>query len=147
MKKLIIVIAAVALLASPALAVDWNFYGSARMATFYESRDYGDGQGDLSGKGTAFNGDQDEDTQLQWQMQTNSRLGATVKAVSLGLPTEVVVFMRGLFGVIILLPLLLRSQRYPNQPQALSLNPPLRPAKFLSPRHCLPVIGHKSLPN
>lgn len=35
-------------------------------------------------------------------------MGATVKAVSAGLPTEVVVFMRGLFGVLILLPLLLR---------------------------------------
>ncbi len=35
-------------------------------------------------------------------------MGATVKAVSAELPTEVVVFMRGLFGVLILLPLLLR---------------------------------------
>lgn len=35
-------------------------------------------------------------------------MGAAVKAVSTGLPTEVVVFMRGLFGVLILLPLLLR---------------------------------------
>lgn len=35
-------------------------------------------------------------------------MGATVKAVSTGLPTEVVVFMRGMFGVLILLPLLLR---------------------------------------
>ena len=34
-------------------------------------------------------------------------MGATVKAVSSGLPTEVVVFMRGLFGVLILVPLLL----------------------------------------
>ncbi len=80
MKKIILVIAAVALLASPAMAVDWNFYGSARMATFYISRDFGDDQGDLSGEGTAFNGDQDEDDRLQWEMQTNSRLGATVRA-------------------------------------------------------------------
>jgi len=36
-------------------------------------------------------------------------MGATVKAVSVGLPTEVVVFMRGLFGVGILLPLLMRK--------------------------------------
>ena len=35
-------------------------------------------------------------------------MGATVKAVSAGLPTEVVVFMRGLFGVVLLLPLLMR---------------------------------------
>ena len=38
-------------------------------------------------------------------------MGATVKAVSVELPTEVVVFMRGLFGVLILLPLLLRRLR------------------------------------
>ncbi len=38
-------------------------------------------------------------------------MGATVKAVSLDLPTEVVVFMRGMFGVIILIPLLLRRLR------------------------------------
>ena len=38
-------------------------------------------------------------------------MGATVKAVSIDLPTEVVVFMRGLFGVVILLPLLLRHLR------------------------------------
>lgn len=38
-------------------------------------------------------------------------MGATVKAVSLELPTEVVVFMRGLFGVVILLPLLMRRLR------------------------------------
>jgi hypothetical protein len=80
MKKIILAIAAVALIASPAMAVDWNFYGSARMATFYDSRDFGDGDGDLSGKGTVFNGGNDEDDQIQWEMQTNSRLGATVKA-------------------------------------------------------------------
>jgi drug/metabolite transporter (DMT)-like permease len=38
-------------------------------------------------------------------------MGATVKAVSAGLPTEMVVFMRGMFGVLILLPLLLRRLR------------------------------------
>ena len=81
MKKLIIAIAAVALLASPALAVDWNFYGSARMATFYESRDFGNGSGDLSPQaGGTFAGDQDEDTRFSWELQSNSRLGARVKA-------------------------------------------------------------------
>ncbi len=34
MKKLFIVFA-VLCLAAPAMAADWNFYGSARMATFY----------------------------------------------------------------------------------------------------------------
>jgi hypothetical protein len=84
MKKIILAIAAVALIASPAMAVDWNFYGSARMATFYQSRDYGDGSGDLSGQGTVFNGDNDEDDQIQWELQGNSRLGATVKAENIG---------------------------------------------------------------
>ncbi|MGD8725403.1 MAG: hypothetical protein PVG00_15785, partial [Desulfobacterales bacterium] len=74
MKKIILIVAAVALLASPALAVDWNFYGSARMATFYVSRDYGDGEGDLSGEGTRFNGTQDEDDNVNWELQGNSRL-------------------------------------------------------------------------
>ena len=72
MKKLILVIAALALIASPALAVEWNFYGSARMATFYTSRDFGDG---LNAAGT-----DDSDAELQWALQGNSRLGATVKA-------------------------------------------------------------------
>ncbi|MGD8611910.1 MAG: hypothetical protein PVJ44_14400 [Desulfobacterales bacterium] len=84
MKKIILIVAAVALLASPALAVDWNFYGSARMATFYVSRDYGDGEGDLSGEGTRFNGTQDEDDNVNWELQGNSRLGATVKAENVG---------------------------------------------------------------
>ena len=44
MKKFTILIAAIALVcfAVPAMAVDWNFYGNARMATFYASDDYGD---------------------------------------------------------------------------------------------------------
>jgi hypothetical protein len=76
MKKIILVIAAVALLAPPALAVDWNFYGSARMATFWTSRDYGDGLNDA--------GTDDSDADLQWALQGNSRLGATVKAENVG---------------------------------------------------------------
>jgi hypothetical protein len=54
------------------------------MATFYVSRDYGDGSGDLSGKGTQFNGDQNDDQQINWDMQNNSRIGATVKAENIG---------------------------------------------------------------
>ena len=75
MKKLILAIAVVALIASPALAVDWNFYGSARMATFYDSRDYGDGR-NPSDTGS-------DDADLQWDLQGNSRVGATVKAENL----------------------------------------------------------------
>ena len=81
MKKLILVIAAVALIASPAMAVDWNFYGSARMATFYNSRDFNNGTAsDLDGGDGVLRDNFDEDDQLTWDMQTNSRLGATVKA-------------------------------------------------------------------
>ena len=41
MKKLTILMAVAALVcfSVPAMAVDWNFYGSARMATFYTSED------------------------------------------------------------------------------------------------------------
>ena len=71
MKKLLVVIAVVALFAAPAAAVDWNFYGSARMATFYTSQDFGDG--------TNAAGTDDSDDGLRWEMQSNSRLGARVK--------------------------------------------------------------------
>jgi hypothetical protein len=54
------------------MAVDWNFYGNARMATFYESRDFGDG---LNAAGT-----DDSDTRTQWDLQGNSRIGANIKA-------------------------------------------------------------------
>ena len=68
MKKLTILmaVAAVVCFSVPAMAVDWNFYGSARMATFYTSQDEKD-VGDKS-------------TDLQWDLQGNSRLGANVKA-------------------------------------------------------------------
>lgn len=74
MKKLTILMAVAVLVcfSVPAMAVDWNFYGSARMATFYDSRDFGDG---LNAAGTS-----DEDSELQWFLQGNSRLGARVKA-------------------------------------------------------------------
>ena len=68
MKKLTILmaLAAVVCFSVPAMAVDWNFYGSARMATFYTSTDPDD-----TG---------DEFTDLQWDLQGNSRIGANVKA-------------------------------------------------------------------
>jgi hypothetical protein len=74
MKKLTILIAAIALVcfSVPAMAVDWNFYGNARMATFYVSDDYGDG---LNAAGT-----DDKDSDLQWDLQGNSRVGADIKA-------------------------------------------------------------------
>jgi hypothetical protein len=74
MKKLTILMAAVALVcfSVPAMAVDWNFYGSARMATFWVSDDFGDGEN------AAKTDSKDQD--LQWDFQGNSRLGANVKA-------------------------------------------------------------------
>ena len=74
MKKLTILFAAIMLVcfAVPAMAVDWNFYGNARMATFYEDRDFGDG---LNAAGT-----DDKDADLIWDLQGNSRIGANIKA-------------------------------------------------------------------
>jgi len=80
MKKLTIitlVVAVTAVFAVSAMANEWNLYGSARMATFYTQRDYGDlfegnpGGNDIFGK--------DNFKQTQWAMQGNSRVGATVK--------------------------------------------------------------------
>jgi hypothetical protein len=72
MKKLAILFAAIMLVcfAVPAMAVDWNFYGSARMATYYVSDDLGDVP-----KGTS-----DGKYDTQWDFQGNSRIGANVKA-------------------------------------------------------------------
>jgi hypothetical protein len=66
MKKFTIIIAALALVcfAVPAMAVDWNFYGNARMATYYTSEDKADSK----------------TTDLQWDLQSNSRIGANIKA-------------------------------------------------------------------
>jgi hypothetical protein len=70
MKKLFVILAAVALIwafAAPASAVDWNFYGSARMATYWTSTETGDGATKV------------EDSELDWAGQNNSRIGAKVK--------------------------------------------------------------------
>jgi hypothetical protein len=63
-------VAMVLLMVAPAMAADWSFYGSQRMSTFYAHQDFGD---------TPVNG-QDDDWRLDWNFQTNSRLGAKVKA-------------------------------------------------------------------
>ncbi len=65
MKKLFIIFA-VLCLAAPAIAADWNFYGSARMTTFYE-----DSSKEVTGTGF-------DDQELTWAMQGNSRVGANV---------------------------------------------------------------------
>ncbi len=70
MKKWIAVLA-VLLMAGPAMAADWSFYGSQRMATFYIYDDFGDA--------VRADGEKD-DWGLEWDFQGNSRLGVKVKA-------------------------------------------------------------------
>jgi hypothetical protein len=90
MKKLFVIIAAAALVfafVAPAPAVDWNFFGSARMATFYFSDDYGDqdataATGIYSQYFGNLNSNSSDQDGMQWEMQSNSRLGARVKAES-----------------------------------------------------------------
>ncbi len=66
MKKLFVLIMAIALVGAftlPAMAADWNFYGSSRFKTFtMEESDYGD-----------------EEADTDWTQQSNSRIGAKVK--------------------------------------------------------------------
>jgi hypothetical protein len=69
MKKLIAIFA-VLLLAAPAMAADWAFYGSQRVSTFYIQEDFGDFE----------ENSESDDWGLAWNFQTNSRLGAHVKA-------------------------------------------------------------------
>jgi len=69
MKKLIAV-CAVLLFVAPAFAADWAFYGSERIATWYNAQDFKDYR----------QAGQDNDAGTQWYLQGNSRLGAKVKA-------------------------------------------------------------------
>jgi hypothetical protein len=73
MKKLIAILV-VLLMASPAMAAEWSFFGSQRMATFYIADDYGDAE--VNGSG--------DDWGLRWDFQGNSRVGARVKADKVG---------------------------------------------------------------
>ena len=94
MKKLFVLFIIV-LFAAPAMAVDWNFYGSARMETYWSDRDLGDG--------TTTAGD-DDDADLIWALQNNSRIGANVKAeavkgqVELGLGVDGGISTRRIYG-------------------------------------------------
>ena len=65
MKKLFIIFA-ILCLAAPVMAADWNFFGSARMATFWVDVDTDEG------------GANADDQDLQWAQQGNSRIGANV---------------------------------------------------------------------
>lgn len=65
MKKIVLVLIVLCFV-SPAVAADWNFYGSARFATIYDDYDPDDPA-------------EDNDTQLTFDLQANSRIGARVK--------------------------------------------------------------------
>ncbi len=84
MKELTIIVIALvvgiaAVFAATASGNEWKLYGSARMATFWTSQDYGD----LSESRTNLTGDdvfgRSSLRDLQWNLQGNSRIGATVK--------------------------------------------------------------------
>ena len=71
-KKWFILFAAIALvgaLTTTAMAADWGLYGSVRMGTFYNMVDYGE-------QNAA--GEDDSDSDLRWELQENSRIGARV---------------------------------------------------------------------
>lgn len=57
--------------AATAFAADWSFYGSQRLATFYVADDFGD---------VAQADGEEDDWGLQWNFQSNSRIGAKAKA-------------------------------------------------------------------
>lgn len=70
MKKLFVCALAVAMVfafTAPTMAADWNFYGSARMATFSNDVDP-----QKAGK--------ESDTDTDWSLQGNARIGANVSA-------------------------------------------------------------------
>jgi len=87
MKKLTIialVVAITAVFTVSATANDWNLYGSSRMATFYTSQDLGKSLEEVSpGQFIAVqnrdDANQDNISDLRWNLQTNSRIGAKVK--------------------------------------------------------------------
>ena len=87
MKKLTIialVVAITAVFTVSATANDWNLYGSSRMATFYTSQDLGKRLEEVSpGQFIAVQNrdiaNQDNISDLRWNLQTNSRIGAKVK--------------------------------------------------------------------
>jgi len=88
MKKILFVIAAVALLASPAMALDWDFYGSARIQTSYhdwDSKDATTNTFQTSAFTTQTGSDapnwsqSDDDQHLYWDLLGTSRVGARVK--------------------------------------------------------------------
>ena len=78
MKKFTILIAVIALVcfSVPAMANDWNFYGSARVSTNYVSDDF-------ANSGTSVGDNDTKDAGTNWLLQGNSRIGARVKGEKL----------------------------------------------------------------
>ena len=75
MKKLFVIFTAMALVGIftlSATAANWDFYGSARFSTFYDSAD-----DDYSGGNSKA--DMKDDAGTTWALQGNSRIGANVK--------------------------------------------------------------------
>ena len=72
MKKLFVLFVALTMIgfAVPVMAADWSFYGSARMATWWDSFSAPTGGSDDEG--------------LTWGQQGNARIGARVKGETLG---------------------------------------------------------------
>jgi len=73
MKKIIVAVAALALMAGSAYAAEWNFYGSARVSTFWADGDV-DGIDEWDDLDNYM-----EDVQFEEALQSNARIGAKVK--------------------------------------------------------------------
>ena len=91
MKKTIAIFAAFALVlgfAGTALAADWNFYGSSRVATFWTTTDDESVNNTLPISPTAPATSPfkriDDDTDVTWALQGNARIGATVSNGDVG---------------------------------------------------------------
>jgi hypothetical protein len=78
MKKLLVILLVLGM-AAPAMAAEWNFYGNARMnlGSYARSKEWTGGSGANWASNTPFNND---DTDTNWALQSNSRIGANVKA-------------------------------------------------------------------
>jgi len=79
MKRFTVICAAIIMLfafAGSAMALEWGFYGSARMSTFWNDKDE-----ESPAYGDLLAGDDDGTT---WDLQSNARIGADVKSDTIG---------------------------------------------------------------
>ncbi len=72
MKKLLVILLVLGM-AAPVMAAEWNFYGSARAGFFYSTVD------DKASNAQDENGEYESDTDLNYYVHGNSRIGANVK--------------------------------------------------------------------